>query len=177
MTGLGLFMQRQVRVRTSDYFRKFAMEASERPQLSLDQAGDGHVRLADNRIVIDSLTVEDERTARLVRERHASGHPATQTVRDAIEIGARVLEREGTAEEVDYVKAEFGRHATDLAQSHLKSIETGNDLLSEEIAKSFGADRQGTVQQQIKEMLDQSAQGQREAISRQFSATDGSNPL
>src|SRR6478735_4940881 len=126
------------------------MEASENLQ---EQSRHGSVRAIGNRLVVERLEVEDERAARVVRE------------------------REGTAAEVDYVKAEFGRHATDLAQSLLKSIETGNDLLSEEIAKSFGADRQGTVQQQIKEMLDQSAQGQREAISRQFSATDGSNPL
>jgi hypothetical protein len=50
-------------------------------------------------------------------------------------------------------------------------------LLSEEIAKSFGADRQGTVQHQLKEMLDRASEQQREQIARQFSAKDGSNPL
>jgi hypothetical protein len=150
------------------------MEASENHQ---KQSIQGSVRAIGNRLVVEHLEVEDERAARVVRERVENGHEPPATVRDAIEIGARVLEREGTAAEVDYVKAEFGRHATELAQSLVKSIETGNELLSEEIAKSFGADRQGTVQQQIKEMLDQAALGQREAISKQFSATDGSNPL
>ena len=36
------------------------MEASERPQLSLDQpAGDGTVRVVENRLVIERLTVAD----------------------------------------------------------------------------------------------------------------------
>src|SRR5919106_667906 len=150
------------------------MEASEKPQPSLDE---GSIRAIGDRLVIERLEVADERAARVVRERAEAGHAPADTVRGAVEIGARVLEREGTAVEVDYVRAEFGRHAGDLAERLVKMIETGNELLSEEIAKSFGDDRQGTVQQQIKEMLDRGAEAQREQISRQFSAKDGSNPL
>src|SRR3954452_10762426 len=149
------------------------MEASE--QLATHQ--EATVRAIGARLVIERLEVEDERAARLVRERAEAGQPPAETVRGAIEIGARVLEREGAAAEVDYVKAEFGKHAGELAQKLVKQIESGNDLLAEEIAKSFGADRQGTVQQQIKEMLDRTAEAQRESLSRQFSAKDGSNPL
>jgi hypothetical protein len=153
------------------------MEASERPQLSLDQAGDGHVRLADNRIVIDSLTVEDERTARLVRERHASGHPATQTVRDAIEIGSRVLEREGTAAEVDYVRAEFERHAGELRERLGKALESGDEQLAQRITESFDGSRDSSVQKQIDALVKQALGEQREAIGRLFSSEDGANPL
>jgi hypothetical protein len=56
-------------------------------------------------------------------------------------------------------------------------LEGGSDQLAEEIAKTFGADRQGTVQHQIKEMLVRFAEIQRESLARQFSASDGSNPL
>ena len=149
------------------------MEASEQLNVSADPT----VRLLADRIVIERLAVEDERTARVVRERAEHGHEPAATLRDAIEIGARVLEREGTAAEVDYVRAEFGRHAGELAERMVKAIDAGNDQLAEEIAKSFGADRQGTVQHQIKEMLDRTAEGQREALGRQFSAKDGNNPL
>jgi hypothetical protein len=128
-------------------------------------------------LVVENLTVEDERTARVVRERAETGQKPAQTVRDAIEIGARVLEREGAAAEVDYVRAEFGKHAGEVAERLVKALDSGNEMLSEEIAKSFGADRKGTVQHQIKEMLDQSADAQRQLIARQFSAQDGSNPL
>jgi hypothetical protein len=149
------------------------MEASEK----LTTHEGATVRTLDDRLVIERLEVEDERAARLVRERAEAGQPPADTVRGAIEIGARVLEREGTAAEVDYVKAEFSRHTGELAEKMVKLIESGNGLLAEEIAKSFGAERQGTVQQQIKEMLDRTAEGQREALARQFSAKDGSNPL
>jgi hypothetical protein len=150
------------------------MEASEKPQLPLDDAS---VRAIGDRLVIERLEVADERAARVVRERAEAGQPPPRTVQDAIEIGARVLEREGTAVEVDYVRAEFGRHAGEMANRLVKLIEGGNELLAEEIAKSFGVDRKGTVQHQIKEMLDGAAEVQREQISRQFSAKDGTNPL
>jgi hypothetical protein len=150
------------------------MEASEKPHFN---PGNTTVRAIDDRLVIERLEVDDERSARVVRERIEAGHSGEDTVRDAIEIGARVLEREDTGAEVDYVKAEFGKHAGDLAERLVKSIDAGNDLLAEEIAKSFGVDRQGTVQTQIKEMLDRAGEAQRETLSRQFSATDGSNPL
>ena len=46
------------------------MEASEKPQLSLDApGGDGVVRALDDRLVIENLTVADERAARVVRTR------------------------------------------------------------------------------------------------------------
>jgi hypothetical protein len=149
------------------------MEASER----FDFTDEPTVRLLDGRIVIERLRVEDERAARVVRERAEAGRSPADTVAKAIEIGARVIDSEGAAANVDYVRAEFGRHAGELAERLSKLIDGGHDQLAEEIAKSFGADRQGTVQHQIKEMLDRTAETQREALSRQFSATDGSNPL
>src|SRR5438034_4671964 len=83
------------------------MEASERPQLPIDEAGRGTVRALDDRLVIERLTVSDERAARVVRERAEGGQEASRTVADAIEIGARVLDREDAAAEVDYVRREF----------------------------------------------------------------------
>lgn len=153
------------------------MEASEKPQLPLDAARDGTVRVLEDRIVVEELTIADRDTARVVRERAETGQPPAETVTKSIEIGARVLEREGTAAEVDYVKAEFGKHTAELAERLSKALEGGSDQLAEEIAKTFGADRQGTVQHQIKEMLVRFAELQRESLARQFSASDGTNPL
>jgi hypothetical protein len=153
------------------------MEASEKPQLPLDSGREGTVRVLEDRIVVEELTIADRDTARVVRERAETGQPPAETVIKSIEIGARVLEREGTAAEVDYVKAEFGKHTAELAERLSNTLEGGSDQLAEEIAKTFGADRQGTVQHQIKEMLVRFAELQRESLSRQFSASDGSNPL
>jgi hypothetical protein len=93
--------------------------------------------VVEDRLVIESLTVDDERTARLVRERAEAGHPPTQTVRDAVEIGARVLEREGTAAEVDYVRAEFERQAGELRERLGRALEAGDELLAERITETF----------------------------------------
>jgi hypothetical protein len=153
------------------------MEASERPQLPLDQATDGTVRALGDRLLIERLTVEDERTARLVRERAEAGHPPAQTVRDAVEIGARVLEREGTAVEVDYVRAEFERHAIELRERVSKEIESGEEQLAEQIAGSFDGEREGSVQKEIDRLVVEALEEQRMKILRMFSAEDGANPL
>ena len=156
------------------------MEASEKPQLPLDQAprqGDGVVRALDDRLVIERLTVDDRRAAGVVRERAEAGQAPAQTVRDAIEIGARVLEREGAAAEVDYVRAEFERHASELRDRLARALEAGDDALAERISRSFDGSRDGSVQKEISELLRRALDEQRMALMRQFSAEDGANPL
>jgi hypothetical protein len=155
------------------------MEASEKPQLPLDaeHSGDGVVRALGDRLVIERLEVEDERAAHLVRERGEAGHPPAQTVRDAIEIGARVLEREGMAAEVDYVRAEFERHAGALRERLGRTLESGEQQLAERIAQSFDTSRDGSVQKEIERLLAGALEEQRTALLKLFSAEEGVNPL
>lgn len=156
------------------------MEASEKTQLPIEGASGeagGIVRALDDRLVIERLTVNDERAARVVRDRAEAGQAAVRTVSDAIEIGARVLDREDAAAEVDYVRAEFERHAAELRQRLTKSLEAGDELLAERISESFDGSRDGSVQSQIAELLRTALEGQRTALLRQFSAADGANPL
>jgi hypothetical protein len=155
------------------------MEASERPQLPIEPSGEagGVVRALDDRLVIERLTVSDERSARVVRERAEAGQAAVRTVSDAIEIGARVLDREDAAAEVDYVRAEFERHAAELRQRLTRSLEAGDEKLAERISESFDGRRDGSVQGQIAELLRTALEGQRTALLKQFSVDDGTNPL
>ncbi len=150
------------------------MEASEKPQLPLD---DGTVRVLDHRLVIERLTVTDERAARVVRERAGSGHDPAATVRDAIEIGARVLEREGTAAEVEYVRGEVERELGKLNDKLTGTLEAGNEELADRIAAAFGPDRSDSVQRQIADLVGRANHEQRLAIANLFSAEDGANPL
>src|SRR5918996_1777272 len=152
------------------------MEASEKRQQELGLT-EGAVRALDDRLFIDSLTVNDERAARVVRERAEAGQPPPKTVADAIEIGARVLDREDAAAEVDYVRAEFERQAAELRERLTRSLDAGDEQLSERIAASFDGAREGSVQQQIRDMLVRALEHQRTALARQFSAEDGTNPL
>jgi hypothetical protein len=177
------------------------MEASEKPQLPLAPAGSGSVRLVEDRIVIERLTIADGETARVVRDRAEAGEEPARSVRRAIEIGTRVLDREETAIEVDYVRREFER----LARVHSETVEEANreaveriedglrralggeegsgalgealeshtEELSEQIASTFGEDREGAVQAQIKRMLEQ----RDEEFLHRLTADDERNPL
>ena len=154
------------------------MEASERPQLSLDQtAGDGTVRVVENRLVIERLTVADAGAARVVREQATEGRPPAETVTKAIEIGTRLIESEGTAANVDYVKRELGEGLDELDRRLGGTLEEGAEALSERIAATFGAERNDSVQAQIKEIVTRAARQQREQLFSSLTAEDTSNPL
>jgi hypothetical protein len=150
------------------------MEASQKPQLSLD---DATVRLVADRLVIERLEIADERAARVVRERAEAGQPPALTVTRAIEIGARVLDSEETAVNVDYVRAEFERHAGALRRDLSKTLETGDEHLAERIAASFDPGRDGSVPKEIEERVKHALAEQREALLKLFSAEEGANPL
>ncbi len=161
------------------------MEASEKPQLAFDpEAAEGVVRAIDDRLVIENLTVNDERAAALVRERLEAGQSAAKTVADAIEIGARVLDREDTAAEVDYVRAEleraqsgFERRGAELSERLAAGIEKGNETLTAQITDAFGAERSDSVQSQIRAIVSEASEAQKLELTRMLSAEDGSNPL
>jgi len=176
------------------------MEASER-QLPIDPGGGGSVRVVEDRIVIEELTITDQETARVVRERAETGEEPARSVRRAVEIGTRVLDREDTAIEVDYVRREFerltraanetieerNREAVERIEDGLRralggeegpgalgqALESHSEELSEHIASTFGEDREGAVQAQIKRMLEE----RDEEFLRRLTSEDERNPL
>src|SRR4051812_45861003 len=72
------------------------------------------VHTLGDRLSIEGLVVDDECAVRLVREREEAGDDPAATVTDAIEIGARVLDREQAAANAEYVKTEFERTAKEV---------------------------------------------------------------
>ncbi|MDQ3729168.1 MAG: DUF2130 domain-containing protein [Actinomycetota bacterium] len=153
------------------------MEASTKPQLQFGEEPDGTVRALGDRIVIEGLTVDDERAAQLVRERAQAGTPGASTVRDAIVIGARVLDRESTGAEVDLVKNELRSQLGDLGAELEETLETRAVQMAEMLTIAFGAERNDSVQAQIREIVSSQATHQREALHKTLTAEDGSNPL
>ncbi len=179
------------------------MEASERSQLPLgpDAPEDPSVRLVEDRIVIERMEISDAGTARVVRERAEAGEEPGSAIRRAIEIGARVLDREDSAVEVDYVRREFERltdahrelverkneEAVERIEQNLQralggeeapgalgsALDAHSEELAEQIASAFGEDREGAVQAQIKRMLEQ----RDEEFMRRLAAEDERNPL
>jgi hypothetical protein len=154
------------------------MEASERPQLPLDEGpADGSVRALDDRLVIERLEVADARAARLVRDRVAAGRAPAETVRKAIEIGSRVLDSEETAANVDYVRRELEAGLGELDKRLGGTLEESAEVLAEQLAAAFGAERNDSVQAQIKEIVTAETRQHREELLRTLTAEDGSNPL
>ncbi len=121
--------------------------------------------------------MSDERAARVVRERAEVGQDPAETVRAAIEVGARVLDSEQTTTNVDYVKRELQEGLTGLNRELGETLESGSAEIAERIASSFGADRSDSVQQQIKEVVATHLERRVGELTRLLSSEDPSNPL
>ena len=151
-----------------------------------------HVRAAGNHVAIDGLVVEDEAAARLVRERQEAGTDPAATITDAIEIGARVLDREQTGANADFVKSEFekvskeverefGDNAREVAEQLGKKVDEVFHPESGHLAKSleelFSDGSSRAVQNRVKEIVGEAMQRSREDLLRQFSSGGDKNPL
>jgi hypothetical protein len=154
------------------------MEASEQShldQLRFDERG--AVRALHDRVVIEALTITDERVARLVRDRQEAGSSPAATIAKTIEIGARVLDSETTAANVDYVQRAFEERIGRLGADLSEALEQGSAEIAEHIADNFDVERSDSVQGHIKQMLVTATQHQREELQRMLTAEDSSNPL
>jgi len=151
-----------------------------------------HVRVMGDRVAIDGLVVDDECAVRLVREREEHGDDPVRTVLDAVEIGARVLDREQAGANAEFVKAEFEKAAHDLngqfADRARQFAEFFNDRidkvlgpenghLNRELEKLFSDGSTASVQNRVRELVNQELTRSRDDLMKQFSAADGNNPL
>jgi len=175
------------------------MEAARTLQLTRER-----VDVEGDSLRIRDLTVEDRAVVELVeRRRSEQAVPAEDTVLAALEIGARVLDREGRKAEVDFVKHEFERVSGEVERSFAeqagkvgeelaeglerflgeedgavgKVLESHQDAVEELVTKHFGADRNTAVQHQLREVMEKLLAESRDALLKQFSARDGHNPL
>lgn len=164
---------------------------------------DSFVEIRDGAVFIDGLLVQDRTLVELIERRLEVDLSADDTVRDALEIGARVLDREATRAEVDFVKHEFERVSTEVERSFAERAEETSKQLQEQfehflgedggalaevldshagetaelIAQHFGDDRSTAVQHQLRELISKLLNESRQELVRQFSAEDGHNPL
>jgi hypothetical protein len=151
-----------------------------------------NVRIAGDRLAIDGLVVDDDCAVRVVREREQAGEDPAKTVTDAVEIGARVLDREQAAANAEYVKTEFERAATELnvqfsdrarevAEYFNERVEQvfgpEHGHLSKELDKLFSDGSSASVQNRVRELIAESMARSREDLMRLFSSADGANPL
>ena len=151
-----------------------------------------HVRLLGDVVAIDGLVIDDEAAVRVVREREQNGADPAKTVRDAVEIGTRVLDREQAGANAEFVKTEFEKAATDLnSQFTTRAREVAeyfnerveqvfgpeNGHLSRELEKLFSDGSTASVQNRVRELVQETMTRSREDLMKQFSSADGANPL
>jgi hypothetical protein len=151
-----------------------------------------HVRVVGDRIAVESLVIEDECAVRLVRDREQNGDDPVKTVIDAVEIGARVLDREQAGANTEFVKAEFEKAASDLnaqfsdrarqvAEYFNERVEEvfgpENGHLQRELERLFSDGSSASVQNRVRELMQETMARSREDLMKQFSAADGANPL
>ncbi len=111
---------------------------------------------------------------------------------DAAEIGARVLDREQTGANAEFVKTEFERAARELDARFVERARAVAERLDAKVDEAFGpenghlaralarhfSDESATaVQHRVKAVLDEVMTRSREDLVRQFSSADASNPL
>ncbi len=150
------------------------------------------VRTHNGRLWIDGLVVDDASAVRLAREREAHGEDVARLVVDAIAIGARVLDREQTGANADFVKAEFEKAARELDTAFVERARLVAERLDKRIddvfgpenghvtkalERHFGDESSVAVQNRVKALLGEVGVQMREDLRKQFSSADESNPL
>ena len=132
--------------------------------LSRSTADGGSVRRVGDRLVVERTWRSDERghSPRRARARPRLVEDPAQTVRRAIEIGTRVLDREDTAVEVDYVRARvraghqsrFGASRSRASERRRAGIEERcGRALTAEIAGAFGAEALDSHSEDLAEQI------------------------
>jgi hypothetical protein len=146
------------------------------------------VHVVNGRLAIDWLTIADETTVRLAQER---GDPERFVI-EAIEIGARVLDREQTGANAEFVRAEFEKTARELDGEFVERARKVAERLDAKVdevfgpehghvtrvlAKHFGDESSVAVQNRVKTLLAEVSVQMREDLRRQFSSEGDGNPL
>ncbi len=150
------------------------------------------VRVTGDRLRVDGLVVDDECAVRLAREREQAGDDPARLVADAIEIGARVLDREQTAVQADFVKAEFERAARELDAAFVERARVVAERLDRKVDEAFGPETghvaralerhfgdgsADAVHHKVRLVVGELAAKMREDLQKQFSSDAESNPL
>jgi hypothetical protein len=144
------------------------------------------------RLLIENLVVDDACAAELVRSRTDAGENPARVVSDAIEIGARVLDREHAGAAVEVLRQDLESASRDVEQQLGKTSEAVVSALQTQLEQAFGpesghvtrvlerhfgAESSSAVQHQVRTAVAELLNESRERMFKQFSSADESNPL
>jgi hypothetical protein len=133
------------------------------------------------RLIIENLIVDDACAAELVRARTDAGENPARVVSDAIEIGARILDREQAGAAVEVLKQDL-EHASQAVVTELRTqleqaFGPDSGHVTRVLDRHFGADSSAAVQHQVRAAVAELLNESREKLFKQFSTADESNPL
>jgi hypothetical protein len=144
------------------------------------------------RVIIENLIVDDPCAADVVRARQDAGEDPARVVTDAIEIGARVLDREQAGATVEVLRQDLENASKEVEQRLGQTSEAvvtelrtrleeafGPDSghVTRVLARHFGAESSTAVQHQVRVAVAELLNESREKLFKQFSSADESNPL
>jgi hypothetical protein len=150
------------------------------------------VRTLGDRVVVESLVVQDECAVRLVREREEAGEDAAKAIVDAVEIGARVLDRESAGANADFVRAELEKVTSQTEQALGERTREFSEQVARKVEEAFGAesghvtkalerhfsdDSSHAVQNRVRQVVTDAMAQVQQSLVRQFSSADAQNPL
>ncbi len=135
------------------------------------------VRTFNGELLVDGLRVDDEAAVRLVFEREARGESPDRLVRQMIEVGARVLDREETGAEAEVVKAEFERLKSDFGDRLNRVFGADEGHVARLLEKHFGDESSTAVQHRMRAVMTELATQMREDLRKQFTTDTESNPI
>ena len=137
-----------------------------------------HVRvLPGERVAVDGLVVDDPTAARLVGEREQGGEDPARLVADAIEIGARVLDREQTGANAEFVTAEMEKAARELDREFSERARSLGEELDGRLDRLFSDGSSEAVQHKVRTLVGEAMVRFQTDLVRQFSSADDANPL
>jgi hypothetical protein len=144
------------------------------------------------RLIVENLVVDDATAAELVRLRADAGENPARVVSDAIEIGARVLDREQAGASVEVLRQDLETASKEVEQRLGQTSEAVVTELQKQLeaafgpesghvtrvlARHFGAESSTAVQHQVRSAVAELLSESREKLFKQFSSGDESNPL
>src|SRR3954471_4743090 len=150
------------------------------------------IHVLANAVLVERLAVHDERAVALVRARSEAGEDLPALISEAIEIGARVLDREQGEANAEWMRAEFEKSAREVEASFTEKARAVADFFDKRVEQVFGAENgqlakelsrlfadgsSEAVQHQLRQVMGEAAGRMREDLLKQFSSADGFNPL
>jgi hypothetical protein len=144
------------------------------------------------RLIVENLVVDDAVAAELVRARAEAGDSPERVVGDAIEIGARILDREHAGASVEVLRQDLENASREVEERLGQTSEAvvtelrtrleeafGPDSghVTRVLQRHFGAESSSAVQHQVRAAVGELLAESREKLFKQFSSADESNPL